>query len=124
MGIVLGGVLGLSARLAEAQSAQPSTGGGDRLMAELSMFAMLFLIFYLLVMRPQQRKLKAQQDLLSNLKKGDNVITSAGIIGRVAGVESDHVVLEVAPNVRVKVETAHIAKRKEAPKKDEEAKAA
>lgn len=108
-----------------AQEAQQATGqAGSRLMSELSMFAVLFLIFYLLVLRPQHTKLKQQNAMLAALKKGDTVVTSAGVWGRVAGVEEDYILLEIANNVRVKIERSHIAKIKESTKKDEESKAA
>lgn len=86
-------------------------GFGDVLFKMLPMFCMVFFIFYFMVIKPQQQKLKSQQDLLQSLKKGDSVVTSGGIIAKVAGVESDHVLLDIAPNVRLKLEPSHIAKR-------------
>ncbi len=79
----------------------------------LPMFAMVFIIFYFLVFKPQQKKLKDQQALITSLKKGESVVTSSGIIGRVASVEENHVTIEIATNVKVKVEKAHIVKREE-----------
>ena len=78
------------------------------LMQMMPMFAMVFMIFYFLVLRPQQAKLKAQQDFLKALKKGDQVVTSGGIRGRVAGIENDHILLEIAANVKIKVDTVHV----------------
>lgn len=70
-----------------------------------------FVIFHWLVIRPQTRKLKEQNDLLNALKKNDAVVTSGGIIGRVAGIEKDYILLESGNNSRIKVERTHIAKR-------------
>ena len=78
------------------------------------MFAGVFLIFYFLVARPQQQKLKAQEQLLAALKAGDNVVTSGGIIGKVSSVADGYVTVEVAPNVKLRVEKTHIIRREEA----------
>jgi preprotein translocase subunit YajC len=67
-----------------------------------------------MVLRPQQLKEKAQDDLLKGLKKGEGVVTSAGIFGKVAGVEEAAILLEVAPNVRVRVEKTSIVRRETA----------
>jgi preprotein translocase subunit YajC len=70
-----------------------------------------FVIFHYLVIKPQARKQKEQSDLLSNLKKNDAVVTSGGIIGRVAAIEKDYILLESGSNCRIKIERSHIAKR-------------
>ncbi|NLF25081.1 MAG: preprotein translocase subunit YajC [Deltaproteobacteria bacterium] len=77
------------------------------------MILMVFLIFYLLVILPQQKQLKMQEALLTSLKKGEMVLTSSGIIARVAGVENDHVLLEISNGVKVKFERSHIKFRVE-----------
>jgi preprotein translocase subunit YajC len=82
----------------------------------LPAFCMAFLIFHFLVVRPQRTKLKTQQDLLGSLKKGDNVVTTGGIHGRVAAVEKDYILLEVASSVKLKLEREHIARRLETEK--------
>ena len=89
--------------------AQP--GIGEVFMRMIPMFIMVFFIFYFMVMKPQQAKLKAHHDLLESLKKNDSVVTSGGVIGKVAGVEGDHVLVEVAQNVRLRFERQAIAKR-------------
>jgi preprotein translocase subunit YajC len=78
-----------------------------------------YAVFYFMVIRPQDRKAKAQKTLLESLKKGESVITSSGIVGRIAGTEGEFVTLEIAPNVRIKIETAHVVRREK-----EESKAA
>ena len=79
----------------------------------LPMFAIVFLIFYFLVLKPQQDKVKNQQALLGALKRGDVVVTSSGIIARVISVEADHVLLDISTNVKIKLERSHIAKKLE-----------
>ena len=105
-----------------AQAVPPAEQPGimQILQSMLPMFAMVFMIFYLLVFKPQQKKLKEHQTLMETLKKGDSVVTSSGIIGRVAGVEKDHILVEIATNVRVKFERSHIVKNdtKEAAEKN------
>lgn len=85
------------------------------LSAMAPMLLVVFLVFHFMVLRPQSLKLKAQENLLVGLKKGDNVTTSSGIIGRVAGIEKEYILLEVAPNVRIRVERNHISKAVEKP---------
>lgn len=78
--------------------------------AMLMPFAMMFLIFYVIVFRPQSKERKAHQEMLKNLKKNDEVVTSGGLIGTVVNTKPDSVTLRVDDNVRVDVERAAIAK--------------
>ena len=71
------------------------------------------MIYYFMIIKPQQLKVKSQADLTASLKKGDSVVTTGGIFGRVSSVETDGVSIEVAPNVKIKVELAHIARKNE-----------
>lgn len=70
---------------------------------------LVFVIFYLLMIRPQQKERKRHQALLQNLKKGDSVVTSAGIHGQVYGIADNIVTVEIAENVRIKMEKAQIS---------------
>lgn len=80
------------------------------MMDNLFILGMLFFIFYFLLIRPQQRRLKAQQKLMKEIKKGDRVITTGGIIGSIIKFEGDDIaVVEVSPNVRVRFSRAAIA---------------
>jgi len=69
---------------------------------------LIFVIFYFLLIRPQQKKAKEHQQFLANLKKGDLVVTSGGIQGTVTGLTDKVVTLEIADNVRVKVARPYI----------------
>jgi preprotein translocase subunit YajC len=63
---------------------------------------LMFAIFYFLLIRPQQKKQKAHRQLLGDLKKGDRVITSGGLYGRITGLTDTVVTLEISEKVRVK----------------------
>jgi preprotein translocase subunit YajC len=70
----------------------------------------MFVIFYLLLLRPQQQKLKAHRELVANLRRGDTVVTSGGIIGKVTKVRDDNEIeVEIAENTRVRVIKGTIA---------------
>jgi len=69
---------------------------------------LIFVIFYFLLIRPQQKKAKDHQIFLSNLKKGDKVVTSGGLHGEITGLTDKVVTLEIAENLRVKVARPYI----------------
>ena len=75
----------------------------------------IFLIFWLLLIRPQQRKQREQEQMLKSIEKGDDVITTGGLHGKVVGVTDDTLTLEIAAvkgeRVRVKVSRARIESR-------------
>jgi len=79
-------------------------------MAMLFPFLMMFLIFYVLVFRPQSKARKEHQQMLKNLKKNDAVVTNGGIFGTVVNVKPDAVTLRVDDNVRIDVEPSAIAR--------------
>ncbi|HEY3275413.1 MAG TPA: preprotein translocase subunit YajC [Syntrophorhabdaceae bacterium] len=77
-------------------------GSSSQLMAFLPLI-LLFVVFYFLLIRPQQKKAKQQKAFLENLKKGDEVVTSGGMYGKITGIANDAVTLEIAEKIRVKV---------------------
>jgi len=85
--------------------------GGDMstMLVQLFPMILIFVVFYLLLIRPQQRKAKEHRVMLENLKKGDAVITQGGIYGKVAAISDQVVTLEIADKVRVRVARSHIA---------------
>ncbi len=98
--------------VAFAQDVAPkSPSFGELIMRMLPMFVMVFFVFYFLVSRPQMQKIKAQQELLSALKKGDTVVTSGGIVAKVAAIEDPHVLLDLGNNTRLRVERDHVSKK-------------
>lgn len=106
---ILGSVAEAYAQAPVAPSQVP--GPGQTLVKMLPMFLVVFMIFHFMVIKPQQQKVKSQEELLGSLKKGDGVVTSGGLFGKVSAIEEEHVLLEIAPNVKVKVERTSIARR-------------
>lgn len=83
----------------------PATSGssGDIVM-QLAPFAIILLIMYFLILRPQQQRAKAHQELIKNVRRGDTVITTGGLIGKVTkAVDDAEIEMEIAPNVRVRL---------------------
>ena len=70
---------------------------------------LIFVVFYFLLIRPQQKKAKQHQEMLGKLKKNDEVMTSGGIYGKVVTLADNVVTLEVAPNVRIRVNRPQIS---------------
>lgn len=93
--------------IAYAQAA-PGVGGPGPLVTILP-FILIFVIMYFMVIRPQQKKAKEHQEMLSKLKRNDEVMTSGGIYGKVIDLKETVVTLEVAPNVRVRVHRPQIS---------------
>jgi preprotein translocase subunit YajC len=90
-----------------AQAASP--GGGDILMQMLP-FVLIFIIMYFLLIRPQQKRVKAHQEMIKNVRRGDTVVLNSGIIGKVAKVIDDtEAEVEIADGVKVKVIKSMIA---------------
>ena len=92
--------------------APPSGGaGGDaNPYSGLIMLAVMFVIFYFLLIRPQQKKLKEQQAMLDKLERGNEVVTSSGIHGKIAAISDTTVTLQVEPdNVRIKFSKSSVA---------------
>ncbi len=82
--------------------AQAAPQGGSPFMSFLPMIAIIG-IFYFLVLRPQSKKAKEHQRMLSELKKGDDVSTQGGIIGKITGIKDNEVTLQVQEGVRIRV---------------------
>jgi preprotein translocase subunit YajC len=70
---------------------------------------LMFAIFYFLLIRPQQKKQKEHRQMISTLKKGDRVVTSGGLYGRITGLTDTVVTLEISEKVRVKVARGNIS---------------
>jgi preprotein translocase subunit YajC len=92
-------------------AAQESAAAPSPIASMIPMLLIVGFIFYFMVIRPQEREIKRQKELLDGLKSGDEVVTSSGIIGRVAGVEKDYILLDVSKGAKLKFEPSHVAKR-------------
>jgi preprotein translocase subunit YajC len=83
--------------------AQSPFGGSTDLVTSLLPFILIFVIMYFLILRPQQKRVKQHAEMVKNVRKGDSVITSGGLVGRVTKViDDDQVEIEVAEGVRVR----------------------
>lgn len=91
-----------------AMAPQGEGGGGGSLVSTIIMFGAIFLIFYFMIIRPQQKRAKERQKLLSNLEKGDKVVTSGGIHGIISGIDEKTVLLQVSDNLKMKVDRSAI----------------
>ena len=87
---------------------QGGQGGGGSMVSTLIMFAAIFAIFYFMIIRPQQKRAKEREKLLSSVEKGDKVITNSGVHATVVGLEEKTLLIEIAPNVKIKVERSAI----------------
>jgi preprotein translocase subunit YajC len=85
-----------------AQAAGAPAGGGDMLMT-LAPMVLIFVVFWFLLIRPQQKKAKEHRAVVAALKRGDRVVTTGGIYGQVTQVADDHLMVEVAEGVKIKV---------------------
>ena len=92
-----------------AMAPPPSGGGGGSLVSTIIMFGAIFLIFYFMIIRPQQKRAKEREKLLSNMQKGDKVVTSGGLHGTIVHIEDKTVLLQVSDNVKLKYERSAIA---------------
>jgi len=70
---------------------------------------LMFVIFYFLLIRPQQKKTKEHRQMVSSLKKGDRIVTSGGIHGRITGMDEVTLTVEIADKVRVKVARGNVS---------------
>ena len=83
--------------------AQPSGIFGGDAFNFLVPMALVFLIFYFLMLRPQQKRVKQHQEMIKNLRRGDTVITTGGLVGKVTKVvDDDQIEVEIADDVRVR----------------------
>jgi preprotein translocase subunit YajC len=84
--------------------AQAAGGGGSDMLVQIAPLALIFVVFYFFLIRPQQTKAKQQRAMLEAIRRGDRVVTGGGFIGTVAKVvNNDEVLVDLADNVRVRV---------------------
>ncbi|MFT5085896.1 MAG: preprotein translocase subunit YajC [Candidatus Latescibacterota bacterium] len=97
----------------------PSEGDSANPIASLLPFALMFVVLYLLILRPQMKKQKDQQRLVDELEKKDQIVTSGGIHGVIENIKDDIVVVKIADNVKIEVSRAAVSrvKNKEEEKK-------
>jgi preprotein translocase subunit YajC len=95
---------------APAPAGPAATGGAVQpvdptmaIVAQLLPLILIIIVFWFLIIRPQSKRLKAHQDMIANLKRGDVVVTSGGLIGKIKAIQDDEVRVELGANVEVRV---------------------
>ncbi len=93
-----------------AQGAATAQGGSTDILIQVAPFALILLIMYFLIMRPQQKRQREHAELVKNVRRGDTVVMTGGLIGKVSKVVDDaEIEIEIAPNVKVRVARSMIA---------------
>ncbi len=93
--------------LAHAQDAANAVAGSS-ISGTIAQLVIIFAIFYFILIRPQQKQLKAHQAMLAAVKKGDKIITGGGIIGKVVNSSDDELEVEISSNTTIKVQRSTI----------------
>ena len=91
---------------AHAQAGAPPAQGGE--MIQIFFLVGLFVLFYFIAIRPQRKRQKEHTAMVSALNKGDEVVTSSGILGKISRLEDNFVVLQVTDNVELKFQRSYI----------------
>ena len=91
---------------AHAQTASPAAAGGE--MFQIAFLIGLFVLFYFIAIRPQRKRQKEHAGMVAALGKGDEVVTTSGILGKIVKIEDNFVVLTVAEKVDLKFQRSHI----------------
>lgn len=99
----------ISPAYAQTAGGAPVEGGALAFFVQFAPLLLLFIAGWFLLIRPQQQRQKALQATIAAVKKGDQIITAGGVLGRVTKVEDRYVELEIAPNTRIRVVKATIA---------------
>lgn len=95
---------------AQAPGAAAPQGGFADILVQLMPILLLVIIFWFLIFRPQQKRLKAQQAMLAAIRRGDTVVTTGGIIGKVTkAVDGEDLEVEIAQGVKVKLVRSMVA---------------
>jgi preprotein translocase subunit YajC len=84
-------------------------GQGGGMFSTLIMFGLIIVIFYFMILRPQQKRQKERDKMLNDVQKGDKVITAGGIHGTVMGLEDKTILVQISDNVKVKVEKSAVS---------------
>ena len=94
--------------IAWAQGAGGAAAGPGPLV-NLMPIALMFVILYFLMIRPQQKRAREHETMVQNLKRGDEIVTSGGIHGRIQTIADKILTVEVAPNVRIRLDREQVA---------------
>jgi preprotein translocase subunit YajC len=93
-----------------AQASGAASTGSTDMLVQFAPFIIIFAIIYFLILRPQQKRAKEQREMVQGARRGDTIVTTGGLIGKVTKSTDDaEVELEIAPNVRVRLARSGIA---------------
>lgn len=98
----------MSLLISSAYAQSPAGGGPLGGSSGIILMLVFVAVFYFLIIRPQQKRMKDQQGMISRLASGDEVVTSGGMLGRIIDVGDNFITLEIADGVRVKVQKAQV----------------
>ena len=84
--------------------------GGAGFLLQMFPFLLMFLILYFLLIRPQQKRQREHQEMLDDLKNGDRIVTSGGILGTITGIKAEVLTIRIADNVKIEVQRSAISK--------------
>ena len=93
--------------ISDAWAQEGGFGGGG--FVSLLPMVLIFVIFYLLLIRPQQKRAKQHKTMVAELAKGDEIVTNGGALGKITGVDDNFVTLEISEGVRIKVQRMAVA---------------
>lgn len=96
--------------ISEAWAADPAPAAANGGLLSFAPLVIIFVIFYFLLIRPQSKRAKEHRGMVAALAKGDEVVTSGGILGRITDVAEQYLTVEIADGVTVKVERATVTK--------------
>ena len=90
--------------ISQAFAQAASSGGGSSFLIQIAPLILIFAVFYFLLIRPQQKKMKEHKTMVAALAKGDKVVTAGGLMGTIFKIEDEKIAtIEIAENVKVKV---------------------
>ena len=98
----------ISPAYAQAAGSAASQGSAAGSFLSIAPLILIFVAFYFLMIRPQQKRMKTLQATIGSMKKGDTVVTAGGLVGKVVSVDDVYANVEIAPTVKVKVVKATI----------------
>ena len=103
MDISVSSFLGVAIRGTNIGDFSASAGGMESFLVQVVPLIVIFVVFWFFLIRPQQKRAKEHQNMLANLKRGDSVVLSSGVLGKIVRVEDKEVGVEIAQGVTVKV---------------------
>jgi preprotein translocase subunit YajC len=93
---------------ADATTAAPGSSIANIVSPQMLMMLAVFGVFYFILIRPQQKKLEEQNKMIKALQRGDRIVTSGGIHGKILKLEDDCLIVEIADNVQIKIDRAQV----------------